>query len=78
MEEQIRQNSFFRAITNHRLKYLYGWPMGEVVEFDTEYSRRRGPQKAQVFRNHRTLRNAGRIINGIYQKVDKYGPKDAA
>jgi hypothetical protein len=38
----------------------------ELIDFDAAMVRLRGPNQAQVFRNHRELRLMGFLKNGIY------------
>ena len=75
---------------NHRSEKLLG-PMSQeakdrflaysadVIQLDDGIQKLRGPNQAQVFRNHRSLRQKGLIVNGVYKhnKKQQGGPQAA-
>jgi|Laugresp1bdmlbsn_1035097.scaffolds.fasta_scaffold05928_2 hypothetical protein len=43
----------------------------EIISFDDAVVRLKGINYASIFRNHRNLRKAGLLINGVYQNTKK-------
>ena len=43
----------------------------EIINFDDAVVRLKGINYASIFRNHRNLRKAGLLVNGIYQNTKK-------